>query len=526
MSKELTPFSISAPGFYGVNTQDSSLDMNPGFALEAVNCVIDQYGRIGSRKGWVKTCTTSIAANIECIGELIGNDGTSYILCAGGNKFYKQTTTTLTELTYGGGGVAPVITTNNWQFVALNNVGFFFQRGYDTLIFDPAVSTTTYRRVSEKAGYAAPGLGATYIQCNAGLSAYGRIWMADISADKNKVVFSDLLSGHVFTGGTSGYLDVGKVWPNGADEIIALAAHNGLLFIFGKRQIIIYEGAYDLATSGVFKLHDTINTVGCIARDSVQNAGDDLLFLSNGGIYSLKRLIQEKANPLRDLSKNVRDHLRTDVDTDFIAEAAGTSYIKSCYSDINAFYLLSLPATGEIYCLDMRSPLEDGSARVTRWDSIAPKSFCQARNRTLYMGMVNYLGEYSGYTDNTATYTMKYYTPHINFGGLSSSSILKKISLITIGGSGQIINVFYSADYSTNYNTGTITVPSHAESYYNSTSYYNNTSYYTNGLALDTVNLQAGGTGKVLQFGFETTINGYQVSFQKLDIFTKIGKML
>ena len=46
----LQPYAITAPGFYGLNTQDSSLDLASGFALSAVNCVIDQYGRVGSRK--------------------------------------------------------------------------------------------------------------------------------------------------------------------------------------------------------------------------------------------------------------------------------------------------------------------------------------------------------------------------------------------------------------------------------------------------------------------------------------------
>ena len=52
MSQTLQTVSISAPGFFGLNTQDSPLDLAAGFALVATNCVIDQYGRIGSRKGW------------------------------------------------------------------------------------------------------------------------------------------------------------------------------------------------------------------------------------------------------------------------------------------------------------------------------------------------------------------------------------------------------------------------------------------------------------------------------------------
>jgi len=52
MTQALRLFSVSAPGFYGLNTQDSPLDLASGFAAIATNCVIDQYGRVGSRKGF------------------------------------------------------------------------------------------------------------------------------------------------------------------------------------------------------------------------------------------------------------------------------------------------------------------------------------------------------------------------------------------------------------------------------------------------------------------------------------------
>jgi hypothetical protein len=267
-------------------------------------------------------------------------------------------------------------------------------------------------------------------------------------------------------------------------------------------------------------LADSIATIGCVARDSVQSVGEDLMFLSNSGVRSLMRTIQEKSAPLRDLSKNIRDHLAIDINFETLANC------KSVYSSIDSFYLLTMPASLEVYCFDTKSALPDGSAKVTMWDSILPSSFLSASDRTLYIGKAGYMGEYSGYLDDASTYTIKYYTPHINFGGLASSSILKKISVLAIGGSGQVINLFYAADYSTNYNVGQLTFPTHNESYYNSTYYYNNAAYYTSGLGFDTINLQAGGAGKVLQFGVECVVNGYQISFQKIDIFTKIGKML
>lgn len=519
VSKQLTPFSINAPGFSGINTQDASIDLPSSFALEAMNAIIDQNGRIGARKGWLKAATTSITNNVEMIHELIDNSGNSYIICAGNNKIYKLTGSTLTELTYGGGGATPTITTSNWQAATLNGIMYLFQRGYDPLIFDPATSTTTYRRLSEHASYT--NTTPYPLTANTVLSAYGRLWIADFSTDKSTLYWCDTASGVDWTGGTSGYLNLHNVWPNGADEIVALAAHNGFLVIFGKRQVVLYSGAHNPTSLTLATLQDTIVSIGCIARDSVQSTGDDLIFLSNRGVYSLNRIIQEKSNPLRDLSKNVRDHLGSDITNELSADI---TKVKAIYSDVNSFYLLSMPATGEVYCFDMRRPLEDGSARVTRWNSIAPKSFFQARNRTLYIGMNAYLGYYTGYLDNTSSYNVKYYSPHLNFGGLSSSSILKKISAIIIGGSGQLLTFKYAADYSTNYVSEQASTPTRTIAEYGIAEY--GIAEFTDGISIDTVNLQAGGAGKVLQFGIETTINGYGISIQKLDIFTKQGKML
>ena len=173
MSQTLERFSISAPGFYGLNTQDSPLDLAAGFALTAQNCILDKYGRMGARKGWTKVNTSSGnlgANNVGVIHELVQSDGNVTVLCAGNNKLFKLSGTSLTELTYGGGGTAPTISASNWQCASLSGITYFFQAGHDPLIYDPAVSTTTYRRVSEKTGYA-----GTVPLGNIVLSAYGTV---------------------------------------------------------------------------------------------------------------------------------------------------------------------------------------------------------------------------------------------------------------------------------------------------------------------------------------------------------------
>ena len=215
MSQNVVPFSISAPGFFGLNLQDSPVDLTANFALEASNCIIDKFGRIASRKGWLKANTANAqlsTSSVTCIGELIQVDGTATTGCTGGAYLFKLASGALTTLTDGGGGAAPTISASNWQFCFLNGVAMFWQRGYDPLIYDPAVSATTFRRLSEKSG----STGTVY-QCNTAIVAYGRVWAADTSSDKSTLVFSDLLTPHIWTGGTSGSLDLRNVWPSGGD---------------------------------------------------------------------------------------------------------------------------------------------------------------------------------------------------------------------------------------------------------------------------------------------------------------------
>ena len=151
MVAELLTTSISAPGFYGLNTQASVVSLESGYATVATNCVIDKFGRIGARKGWTPAHASNAdlsTATVKSIGELITKDGTSYILAAGNNKLFKLNGSTLTALTYGGGGTAPTITDSNWQMAPLNGCMYFYQAGHDPLVFDPAVSTTQFRQVS------------------------------------------------------------------------------------------------------------------------------------------------------------------------------------------------------------------------------------------------------------------------------------------------------------------------------------------------------------------------------------------
>lgn len=514
MAQPIQAFAITAPGFYGLNTQDSSLDLASGFALVANNCVIDQYGRVGARKGWTKvnnSLNSDLAtSDIGSIGEVVTSSAVSYTICAGNNKLFKVSGASLITLTYGGGGTAPTITASNWQMVSLAGALYLFQSGHDPLVFDPSLSTTTYRRISELTGYA-----GTAQLANTALSAYGRLWTADVSTDKLTVQWCDTKLANKWNSGTAGSLDTTTVWPKGGDVIVALGAHNGFLFIFGKNNILVYQGA---TTPSTMTLQDVITGIGCIERDSLAYTGSDLIFLSATGVRSVLRTIQEKSMPLRDLSKNVRNDLMNA----YSNETNGT--IKSAYSPIEAFYLITLPTVKQVYCFDMKAQLQDGSARVTTWDSIEPKSLLVKQDGTLYLGKSGYLATYSGYNDDTATYRFQYYTNHTDLGAPSVTSILKRLSVVVIGGNNQYVTMKWAYDFTGNFYSQNVSVGANNIAYYGVSEY--NIAEYSNGIAMSTLKCYPTGSGKVVQTGYEADINSSSLSIQKIEIQAKNGKIL
>jgi hypothetical protein len=309
---------------------------------------------------------------------------------------------------------------------------------------------------------------------------------------------------------------VRQVWPEGSDEIVTLAAHNGFLYIFGKRQILIYEGAEDPNT---MKLNDAIATVGCIARDSVQNIGTDMIFLSHLGVQTISRVIQEKSAPLVELSRNVRDDMMQSI----TAETAGN--IKSVYSDVDAFYLITFPASGTLYCFDLRTKLQDGSGRVTTWDSNVPKCFLSSVSRKLYLGKAGYIGEYGNYLDDTTSYRMAYVTPHIDFGDPVAISVLKKIKITAVSLQ-QTAVVKWAFDFLQRFYSQAVTInPGTINTALYNVSEYNTTAEYTTPVAATIADINASGAGKTVQIGVEVQVSGYSLSLQKIDVYAKQGRL-
>ena len=506
MAQQRQNIYIAAPGFKGLNTQDSPVTQDPAFASVAENAVIDKFGRIAARKG-IKKITSSAtplgsSSGIEAVFEFCARNGTKTVFSAGNNKIFTGTST-LSEVTLPGGYS---ITANNWKIVSFNNDVYFFQSGHAALM--SVAGSTTLTAVVD-GGHAAPA-------ANEVLASFGRLWAADVANNSYTVYWSDLLDGDDWNGGSAGSLDITTVWPTGYDEIVALQEFNNFLVIFGKRSILIYSGA---STPASMTLSDTITGIGCIARDSIQAIGTDLIFLSDSGLRSLGRVIQEKSNPIGNVSKNVRDTLMASVTSE-------TGIIKSVYSPEESFYLLLLPTSSEVYVFDMRGTLEDGSYRATTWKDVSLLCGTRTADGLLYLGSSKGINQYDGFLDDTATYTIKYFTNPMSFGDPSKIKMLKEISFTVIGGSESQVVGNWAYDYREDYSTQSFTIAKSQQAEYGISEYNVATSQYGVSNVIDIASIKATGSGKVATIGIEATIDGGSLSIQELNTEALLGRLI
>ena len=625
MSKPLVSASIAAPGFFGLNTQESSVTLEDGYASEATNCIIDKYGRLGARKGWIERATVETSTfEGEWIGEVgprVANltevvssgtltstitfgsphpyeiNSTVYIdyyevetdppfvigLTYDGGNFNDQawtatsrTTLTFTQATSDSdatrvfpnitsvivdtdqfntapeatfvtdfaplksihrfvniAGAETIITNNEYGFYSgiagtltnlvlnstnatvptnvqsatLNDKAYFFQENFTPLVYNG--STEKITDVSD----------TNCPEANTVLSAYGRLWAARTTTDKMTVYWSDLLDGENWSTGSAGSIDLTAIMVQGTDEIVGLGAQNGRLIIFTRRSIVIFADSTSSSSldPATLVLVEVINRVGCVARDSIQNTGTDIIFLSEDGLRSLGRVIQEKSQPMRDLSANIRDELVQAVQGQNLAD------IKSVYSEDNAFYLLLLPQYNRIYAFDTRAPLQTGALRVTAWNNQEHTNILSLPN-DIYFTNSNGLCQYFGYLDNTSTYRMIYFTNYFDLGLPTQTKLLKKLKLTVIGLVNQDFIIKNSFDYIDSYRSQVAQLTGTTGAEYGTAEY--NIAEYSIGTVAEPVSSSMGGSGSVMQVGFETDVNGSEFSIQKIDIYAKQGRVI
>lgn len=455
MSDALTPISIKGPGFRGLNTQDSEVNEELGWGLVADNCVFDDNNRIASRKGYTRVNSSdTLGTDILKTAVYRQTATSSKIISTTATKIYEGTGATLTDET---GSLTP--SGGLWKFVTFTDINegvvcIGVQDG-ETPIYWNGGGGTNFANV------AYPATGANVydgmpINGNEALSAFGRLWV--VSQDKTTVAWCKLRQFNSaaldWTGG--GYLDVSSVWPGGSDYISALAAFEDKLVIFGERNILIYANPYTpddtttpLTLDSTNQLGGTISGIGCVARDSVQSIGDDVLFLSHMGIRSLKRSMITENLPTTDITKNIRDYF-----VPYHDSMQNLNKVSATYNEEEDFYLIMFPFNSGAntntvgFYFDTKLDLPDSTKRITRWPNLIHNAACyDTVAGNMYFGTGDgFLGRYTGYQDNGAAYTMEFLSTWKDFGQ-STLKFPKKMKMIVNGGSNYNVNFEWGFDF-------------------------------------------------------------------------------
>jgi hypothetical protein len=502
---------MTSPGFMGLNTQQSSGLLGPEWATSLINAVIDDNGRVAARSGYDNLTTTTIVGQFQKVEEYVKSDGTTELIAIGGTTpaLYKSTDggSTWTDVT--GTATPSALPASLHNF---NNEMWVFQQGEAPAHY-AGVSFATVADVN------AP-------QSDIALAAFGRLWAAD--ADGHTVAYCDLLDGTNWTTGTAGFVDLWNIWP-GNDQLTAITQFNGSLVMAGKRAIVMWsDGAGSQLGIDPLTMYvvDIIAGTGIITYNSVQHVDGDLWFLSENGLQSLGRVVQEKSNPLNNLSKNIQDYLRFKVDQIDLDD------LRSVYSPRDRVYLLSLPSGavpegGTCFAFDTRGRLEDGAARCTGTWTLVPTACVARRNGDLLVQIAHAnarVGLYDGSLDDSNSYLFEYNSGWLDLTKQGLLLFPKRFTGVFFTDNSIDITFQWAFDFRSTPSAKTKTFTGAAGGGEWGEGEWG-LSEFGGGISLREGGVAGSKSGEYIKVGITSTINNTILAIQQLDLYCKVGRM-
>ena len=369
-------------------------------------------------------------------------------------------------------------------------------------------------------------------------SAFGRLWVQKsyTGTDKNVISYCGILTpsswgvdtavgGEIDTLGTFGAI------AHGYDELVAISSFDKFLVAFLRNSIIIYSSPDSPNDLGIERI---IQGVGCISRDSVQQVGRDLIFLSTNGLQSLRQVIQENAD-IADLSALVRRQFLTSLGAE-----ANWPNIKSVYNAEDGQYWIKSPNSDldEVWVFDLHSLDNDIPVRVTKFKGASWDTFTYFQG-DVYIGSTGLLGKYDGYVDQSPIDSTKYVctwrSNPADFGA-SNLKFLKKFVTTVISGSSDTINVlFESVDTGqSGYETFVITNTAGASRLSGdggvialwgaSDAEWGEAEWGGGASTYYELNGSCAGAGRAWKLGIDFESNGSSIALEQLAIYAKTGR--
>lgn len=514
MSNPIQPLVLRAPGIGGLNFEGEEVRSNPAFARIAENCVYDEGGRLCARKGYNQLTTggneLSGTPDIGQLHMLDTSSGNKLLLTAdvSGNKIYEVApsySAAPTDVT----GTASTSGTTYWQFQNFNDKVVAAQSGNTMIVKSYAGN---FAPISASSGTVPDG--------DCVHSAFGRLWAqkGDTGTGLNIIAYCALLDETDWGGAGSGEINVlgtaGAV-ATGYDELVAISSFDTYLVAFLRNSIVIYSNA---GSPGTLAIEKVIQGVGCIARDSVQQTGDDIIFLSATGLRSLRSTIQSEGNlEFADMSKNVRRELVQ------LARQVTSDTIKSAWFPEDALYLIRTNTT--IWAFDLKDRTaatgSDNQPRITQFPDTGWTAM-YGWEGDLYLGSAGTVGEYANYQDAGSSYEMKWQSVWADFDA-PVLKMLKKIICVLEAAGQQSVTFLWEMDYgesagsSTKTTTGETAVAEWGLAEWGLAEWSGQT-------PLTRLNVHGSRTGETISFGLTTTINGDNVCIEQMTVYVAPGR--
>lgn len=404
---------------------------------------------------------------------------------------------------------------NDWQFVNFNDKVIGARTSNTMVVY---TGSSTFANISAASGTVPDG--------NIVHSAFGRLWAqkADTGTGQNVIAYSALLDEtHWSTGG--GEIDLmsnkGSV-RTGFDTLVGISSFDGYLVAFLRDSIVIFDSPED---PGNLVIEQIIQGIGCIARDSIQQTGNDIYFLSDAGVRSLKQVVfTANRVEMKELSKVVRKDLVDSMNT----PSGNLAKIRSMYDPVEGQYWIKAP-NGDIWVFNNFSLVELEEPRVTKYVNTDWYSFVYFEGDT-FLAHKGCIGTYSGYSDidtttsppSTQTYTCRWASNYADFD-TSKLKILKNVGTTVFGASGQQITLDWDFDMGQAGGSSQLTIPgAGALSEWGEAEW--NVGEWAGSVSLDKLRAAASRMGRVLSVGISFTSSGNAVSVEQLSLFAKLGR--
>jgi hypothetical protein len=415
------------------------------------------------------------------------------------------------------------VASGTWFFQNFNDKVIGFQQGSKLIFWN---GTGNFAVVTESSGTAPTG--------GVGCAAFGRIWQTD--STNTIVTYSGLLNETQWASGGAGTIDMKNIWTQGTDTITAIVPFNGSLLVFGKRHIVFMTdgkgSALGLDPTNIY-VSDVIAGTGCVTQHSIQPVGSaDLLFLSPNGVQSLGRLVINRSNPISALTKNVRGDLLADLSSE-----TDVNNIRSLYSPLHGFYLLSFPTSNRTWVLDQRRKYQDEDGDVlsvvTTW-GIGPKAMCTRTNNQLLLERTygdsipgaSVISNYAGSTDGVDqnVYRFVYTSPWLDLGEqlANREKMLKRLGAILFVSNNATVLFKWATNFSPEFSTESRVLEGTAPSEWGLAEW--GLSEFGGGLALRILKIPARDRGQYFRLGIEADVEG-EFAVQQAELFAKIGRL-